>query len=353
MTEQTVEVFFCDLCGTSVPLADLERGVALRRQDKTIGACCRSMLDPAPMASPAAVVAPGGGENRLLPVAIVLLAALAAVAIFLDQRIGSFEQAWRVAQEESRTRQQSDSEVLMGVDVELDKLAPRTELEAAVAALADLRSAFDTTQAALQQRVESLQAEVASMREAARDPANRAVDYRPLFDDLRQRHQRVLELLESLRAAPGAPSLTPPAPGVPAPAVAEDATGLPANLAAAAAKLGSNDPAVRFEAVDALVQSKNPEVLAHILPLARDPDEFVRRLTVEGLRDFKQAPAVEALLAALLDSKENVADTAWRSLKELTGQSIPFDSAASNDVRTRAAQRWSEWWDKNKATFGK
>ena len=38
------DVQFCDLCGTSVPLADLESGAAVRHQAKTIGACCLAVL---------------------------------------------------------------------------------------------------------------------------------------------------------------------------------------------------------------------------------------------------------------------------------------------------------------------
>ena len=110
---------------------------------------------------------------------------------------------------------------------------------------------------------------------------------------------------------------------------------------------------IRFEAVDALIGSKNPAVLKHLLPMARDADLYVRRLTVEGLRDFKQAEAVEQLIAALADSETTVAETAYGSLKKLTGQKIPFDAASpSKDTRLRGQQRWQEWWDKNKATFG-
>ena len=117
-------------------------------------------------------------------------------------------------------------------------------------------------------------------------------------------------------------------------------------------KLSATDPAVRFEAVDELLRSKNALVLPPLLPLARDPDSFVRRLTVEGLRDFKRPEVVEALLVALVDSDDNVRDTAWRSLKEVTGQKFPFETNATKDARARAVQRWQEWWEKNKATFG-
>ena len=118
------------------------------------------------------------------------------------------------------------------------------------------------------------------------------------------------------------------------------------------AKLTAADPALRFEAVDVLIESKDPKVLPNLLPLVRDPDAFVRRLTVEGLREFRQPAAVEALLEALVDDDENVCDTAWRSLRDLTGQRLPFDASASKEARARAAKKWQAWWDGARDTFG-
>jgi HEAT repeat protein len=128
---------------------------------------------------------------------------------------------------------------------------------------------------------------------------------------------------------------------------------LPAALAEQVRKLQSHDAAIRFEAVDELVRSKNAAVLPHLLPVANDPDPFVRRVTMDGLAGFRQPEAVDVLLSGLGDGDENVRDTAWRSLREVTGQKFAFDAFnPSKEVRARAQQRWQEWWDKNKATFG-
>jgi HEAT repeat protein len=128
---------------------------------------------------------------------------------------------------------------------------------------------------------------------------------------------------------------------------------LPATLATQVKRLGDGDAAVRFEAVDHLLVSKNLAVLPYLVPMTRDVDGFVRRLAVEGLRDFKHGDSIAALLDALGDSDSTVAETAWSSLKRLTGQKIAFDAnAPSKDARARAQQRWRDWWEKNKDTFG-
>ncbi|MFO0279108.1 MAG: HEAT repeat domain-containing protein, partial [Planctomycetota bacterium] len=145
-----------------------------------------------------------------------------------------------------------------------------------------------------------------------------------------------------------------PTPEPVAPAASHDAPvlGLPAALAEAARKLAAGDPAVRFEGVDELQRSKDAAAVPLLLPLLRDPDPFVRRLVAEGFAAHKRADVVEGLLAALGDADEYVRDTAWRSLKDVTGQKLPFESAGTKDARARATARWQEWWDKNKAGFG-
>ena len=85
--------------------------------------------------------------------------------------------------------------------------------------------------------------------------------------------------------------------------------------------------------------------------MTKDADPFVRRLTVEGLSDFRSAASVEALLTALADEEGIVRHAAYSSLRKLTGQSIAFDPDARKDDRRGAQKRWQDWWRKNKDTF--
>lgn len=361
MEEREVEVFFCDLCGASVPEADIVSAAAVVRHGKTIGLCCMPSLQSMPeKTAPAPEAAPGASAARS-PVGappvlgLVLLGALVAGIVFLELRLADLEQALGETQREMSTRQQQDSEVLNSVSIKLDGKPDGAEVDRLLEQTGELSLQLQELQAAMAKRQAVLDQELDGLRRAVRAADDRYVDYRPLFEDLRQRQARSIAVLEGLRdrgsAAPVA--LAPPPPpstsGAPAEGVASDE--LPSDLAASVAKLSDADPAVRFEAVDVLVEGKDPRVLPHLLPLAKDADAFVRRLTVEGLRGFRAVEVVDALIASLGDDDENVCDTAWRSLRDLTGQKLSFDAAANKRARASAAAKWQEWWAKARDGF--
>src|SRR5690606_24644411 len=125
---------------------------------------------------------------------------------------------------------------------------------------------------------------------------------------------------------------------------------LPAELKHHVMALADEDPGTRFTAVDKLLRSRDPRVLGALLPMAKDSNLFVRRLTVAGLRDFRSPESIEALLVALADPEALVRLAANAALRELTGQRIEFDDATASS-RAAGQRRWQEWWDKNRATF--
>lgn len=385
MQEQEVEVSFCDLCGTSVPAGDIDSRVAVAHQGKTIGGCCLQALrtvtggdaaavgglaggqDAAstagggPVTSPAAAPsgAAGGGSGgsqdsgRLLTVAVVLLAALAGGVIFLDSRISRLENAMTKSQGEVASRQKADSDALMGMSVRIDGLAQSGDLSGVATKTDALKQVVNQLQKDAGDRHTVLEQEVGVLRSQLRATSEQIVDYRPLFQDLRERHTRAMAVIEGMRSEVAAvpASVTPdPRSGDDEPRQPLD--DIPADLAEQVRKLVAADPAVRFEAVDVLIESRNLKILPHLLPLAKDPDAFVRRLTVEGLREFRKPEAVDALIQALGDGDENVCDTAWRSLRDVTGQKFRFEASANKEARGRAAQAWQDWWEKARPTFG-
>ena len=370
MQEQEFEVSFCELCGTSVPASDLASGDAVTRAGKVVGQCCLSELRGESGArggsvAGAAVDGPSSDGGRLMTIAIVLLAALAGAVLFLDSHLARLEGDWQQAREDDRERRKADSDALLGVAVKVDGAATSAQLQQVRDAGVALEARLTASEEASKGRQAVLEQELDGLRRAVRAAEDRIVDYRPLFEDLRQRHTRALAVIEGLRdraaakpvaaadtAAPGAGGEGADVAAAGAPGAGAAGSALPEPLAEQVGKLSASDPAVRFEAVDVLIESDNLDVLPHLLPLAKDPDAFVRRLVVEGLRGFKKAEAVDALIEALRDADENVCDTAWRSLRDVTGQRLPFDASATKEARGRAAQKWSDWWEKARDGFG-
>ncbi|MCA8952631.1 MAG: HEAT repeat domain-containing protein [Planctomycetes bacterium] len=372
MHEDDFEVQFCDLCGTSVPMADLESGAAVRHQAKTIGACCLTVLrrgdSPLVTAAPstgepahAVAVGAGGpaprgrGDGLLLPVAIALLAGMAGVAIYLDLQIQSLADRQVRDQQTLATGLASSTESLRTLDQAMDGVARKSDLDGLRETVSGFEGKLELAAEEQRQGGEKLRRGLDGVQQEVAQLTKQKVDYRPMFDDLRQQVVRTQRAIAELQVAAPAAEATGPAPAalpVAEPVAAVTDPGLPPELAAQVQRLADPDAAVRFEAVDHLLVSKNVAVLPHLLPMTKDADGFVRRLAVEGLRDFRHPDAVEALLEALADGDPNVSDTAWSSLKRLTNQKIPFDAASpSKDARLRQQQRWREWWDKNKAAF--
>lgn len=346
MVEQPFEVLFCDLCNTSVPLQDVERGAAVRVGDKTVGACCVQRIRPveAPRAAPS-------GETRLLPVALMLLAAVAAATIFLDHRLVEETQALRTERAPLTQAVEAQGNRLITLTESMDASATRDQVAMVVDRLETGENTLREFQAAAALGSDRLQAAVEALHRRVDQVVAAIPDHRPALEQLRTELRQQAVTLAELKAMPRQPVPVAPPPAEPVPATSSPAGMAPA-LAHHVQRLADPDPATRFEAVDELLRSREPSVREHLLPLAKDPDTFVRRLVVEGLREFRHASAVEALLTALGDPEEIVRDTAWRSLKELTGQKLPFEATASRDARGRAQARWQEWWDKNKASFG-
>ena len=156
-------------------------------------------------------------------------------------------------------------------------------------------------------------------------------------------------LLRALPSPVPKPIDSPP-PASEAPVSASANAELPPEVKHQVMALADEDPGTRFSAVDKLLRSRDIKVLPALLPMAKDANTFVRRLTVEGLREFRRADVVETLLVALADPESIVRLTASASLRALTAQRIDFDDTNAS-TRSAAQRRWQDWWEKNRASF--
>ncbi|MGC6489401.1 MAG: hypothetical protein ACON4Z_17270, partial [Planctomycetota bacterium] len=229
MDEHEVEVSFCEICGASVPAGDLDAGHARRAHGKTVGRCCVAALvdagastspSPGTVAAGSAADKPGEAaaadraaaegrseSARLLPLALCVLVAVLGGTFYLDGRLSAVGGAVTDAQSGVAARQRADSEVLQNLDLKLEDAPVAADVRALTARLEALAAAQDEQQEAARRRQDLLDQEIDGLRRALRAAEERIVDYRPLFEDLRQRHTRALAVLEGLRDRPsgGAP----------------------------------------------------------------------------------------------------------------------------------------------------
>lgn len=346
MEQQPFEVLFCELCGTSVPLQDLEKGVAIRHGGKVIGNCCLPQLRPTTAQRPGSAA-----DARLLPVGLLVLCAIAAATMFLDHRVADEVLSLRTATTGVRGRVDDQASQLKTLTESIEAAASRDQIavvvervEAQERAVREFQTGVQAGQAKNQSVLEELRTRLDALERSQ-------PDYRPLFESLQTQLRQQSAVLAELKAMPRAPAELPKPLAQPVPE-ATPPPGLPPAIAHQVQRLMDPDTAVRFEAVDELLRTKDPRVREHLLPLAKDSDLFVRRLVVEGLQQFKHGTCVEVLLNALADPEEIVRGTAWDSLQKLTGQKIPFEATASRENRQRAQAKWQDWWARNKATFG-
>ncbi len=338
-----LEVFFCDLCGASVPATDLDRARAERMHGKIIGLCCLTELRPSQSS--------GSSRAVIMASALILLVSVASLGIFVDWRLGADAQTRRgeIARVMDLLRGQDNR--MGSVEMQLREAPAASDLEDIKRGSDNLRDGLINLDQSLAKSLDASDAKLQVLMEAMGE-LRRAVDLQSAkISDLQEQSAEALRDLASILAQPGALSSAagPEDSSFPIPVGAGNS--LPEELAIHLPGLLDGDAGTRFEAVDELLQSGDERVFDSILPLAQDPDPFVRRLVLEGLAGDREIDAVETLIQALGDDESLVRYTAIASLKKLTGQSFPFDAEGSIDQRASMQKRWGQWWSKNKADF--
>lgn len=351
-----LQVYFCDLCNTSVPEQDLASGDAQRIHDKIIGACClKELRAGSSPAAPAAIgdSAPKAGSSKgWFLAAFVMLIAVAGSTVFLE---------WRIAQESTtvgRTLRgaRSDLDTIDERVVSVEKRLGSTLSEGALDPVQDRVKRVAAELTGVEERIvgsvsrnatrlRDIGTQIHALDSGQRDHVARIAE---LHGEMRRLTERVDDLIVAAARRPEPASTVPEEVSADPETVPPAPDALPPQLASFVAQLKDPDDGARFEAVDELLQSGDKRVFPHVLPLSKDPDPFVRRLVFEGLKDYRSPESVDVLVEALADSESLVRYTAHASLKSLTGQDFPFDPDAAAGKRAGMQRRWREWWGKNR-----
>jgi len=355
-----MNVHFCDLCNESIPLTDLDSGRAVRRNERLICAACELAMSghharPESRAEPGGSPLPPPRPAPAAPGSAVPAVALAFASVALVVAVGA--SAYFLWQLELQTQ---------GTERELERIA-RSVPEQARSASAELIEVARKSE----QAVADAQRELVDLGRRLDALERGVVDSGGLerrMEKLEERQQLVLDLssridhqaaslaefeltLARLGAAPResarAPEAEPaeaaraaPEEGAPV-AVAEEAPGWEPLLADLASPTGST----RWQAVQSLGKTRDPRVVPHLVPLLEDGDIFVRMAVARLLGELGSHTAIPALIEALEDEEVSVRESALVSLRNLSGQSFPFDPKARDGDRAKRVKAWRDWWE--------
>lgn len=339
------EVIFCNVCNQSIPEQAFQDGRALRGAD---GGCPRGSNTP---------VGARGHSGRLTALvstsALVILASVVAGVFHLDGKIEG-------------VRDSTSSSLGSLTNRTSDNATAQERLELAIAGLRsadrspELLRRIDVVTSQLSGLLETLPPRLGSLTTAGEQRTQQirrneeflvqlSASVALLRDDLRSVSAGISELRAAPLRAPAAGPISSGTEGVPDDPVA--ATGLPPALAHLASRLDDPDSATRYEAADQLLRSGDSRAFELVLPLAKDPDLFVRLVVLDGAAAVRSKASVDALLVALGDPESLVRDRAARGLQDLTGESFNFDPDAPSSQRAAMQRRWQDWWDKERESF--
>lgn len=365
-----MDVIFCDICNESVPLGDLREGRAERIKERVVCSACQMAMGVAEGGeaheSNAGRPVPAPGARAVARPRRTIAGEWVAAASMLTMGLGG----WYVLDEVDRQRvagaEATADQVgelrrsVSGVESRLfdevlraNRMA-ETGPTALLAELAALRGLLEaerdfarSERERIAQDLTRMTEQIGGMVRAQAEDSDSARAITALENGLAQAHEDIdllaRSLLEGLEAGPDR---------APAELRAEVAEDQPEWLAWLGG-LASADPGERWDTVEQLGQTGDPQCAEHLMPLLDDNDLFVRLAAARVLGDLGNTSAVPELIDALEDSEPSVRETALLSLRRLTHREFGFDPSAREAERERRIREWRKWWERSSAAEAK
>lgn len=365
-----MDILFCDLCNESVPAADLASGRAFRRGGRVICALCDAAMggggaraELATGAGSADVADPGDGARTRFQRAPRGLGVEWALAL---GAIGLTGLGWLAFDRIERTQLETARAIAMR--------AERIE-DAAASIERRLRSERDSVAAELRERLDDLD-ERWSALESSGDNGGAAViqSLAPRIDELGRQLQRIaantdtaqgdrarlLELQDEVRAdlglvaqsildvlsepprqIPGMPAIIGGADSGPTPGLEDVPAWMPLT-----SQLRADAAADRWDAVEALGETRDPRTAEFVATALADPDLFVRMAAARVLGELASLDGVPGLIDALGDPEPSVREASVLALRTITGQEFNYDPTEEPDRRKKRVDAWRKWWER-------
>lgn len=367
-----MDIEFCDICGESVPIEDLDHGGAKRHGQRVVCQSCddamtRHVAPAAALSRPTSTSSTstgssgsgsagsglsGTGHSSGAGVLWLMAACVAVVALV------GFLAIDRVADAERRVQGDVSGQVL--------RLNERiADLERALEhglVLARAERSGDDRLDRILVRVQAIESELGS---SGADVPRLLEELLIVTDDLRARpmddaearmrdDERFLALSSELTAlrqdlgllARSMLEVLEDAPAViepPAVVKREAAEAQPGWLVFVGG-LSSNDDGERWNAVEELGASDDPMAAEYVVPMLSDSELFVRMAAARVLGDLGNEIAIGPLIQALGDVEPSVREASVMSLRLLTGKSFRFEPNGDPRERAKGIEDWRKWW---------
>ncbi|MBI3817655.1 MAG: HEAT repeat domain-containing protein [Planctomycetes bacterium] len=390
-----MNIYFCDICNQSIPIKDIDDGVAVIVRGKMVCAACNAVASGTALAQPGTITdtakassmapsmalpslspagstpAPHGSLGRDLFIIAVAAAAGVAVSYYLlkenardvDARLVTELSGIRDDGRKLGKRVETFAATLDEMQGNLNEISRQLKTEEEVSAARTRKSIgeFDS-------RFEQVKAYVAE-NERVKDQMQQfemrstavGESVTNLQKDISQMRATMVELAGLIAKGASAPPPAPvnPSVGDPGPDVKPADPGalqqmpLPNELQAAAKKLKAPGEGDRWDAVDALGRSRDPRVVPYIVPMLKDTDVFVRQCTANVLGELNKRSkhAVPYLIDSLDDENSYVRDAVSQALRKITDQNIKFDTYGKKEDQKKQQKTWRTWWDQNSEKF--
>lgn len=336
-----MKIYFCDGCNESIPLSDIQAGQATTIKGKLF---CRNCIPPGAGAGPAqAAPAARRGTHPLVVVALVLLVAYLVWRDLpgLRSAVGGRPEVsggpTRSADPQAVQSLTAELASLRGQIDEIDRRQTfqRSDVDALRATAADLGRSLDQLREAID-GLQRSQAETGDLIQKLHLQENTTQSLQERIDTLADMVAATQNRMSAAETA-AAEAAAAPAPADPAEATAT------AERDQLRRQLKDADAGRRFDAVDRIGKARMKDLAPDLVPMLKDEDLFVRSLAMQVIGDFGQVEAVPALIEVLDDPSATIRKYAAEALVRLTGFDPQYDPSGSKAEREKAVRRWKDW----------
>ncbi|MGB0952170.1 MAG: HEAT repeat domain-containing protein [Planctomycetota bacterium] len=334
------DLFFCNLCDQSVPVAKLEAGDAVRHGGRVIcPTCCDAMSMAMKMEGGKAK-----GSSMILPLLLALIASAGVVFVYLQMDKVRTEMTVQVndakidLHRSLSSSSDSQSEGLAGLEAEVLQIQESVaagfdqgsqETAAVASSVRELGGQMERLegladgQATLQQTIRTLQAQLQVHEDGIRETRTGQQFLRDGMADLERK----------IVVATAAPP--------------KEQGGFSSEVQGLVDKLKDDDPLQRVSAIEKLSKFEDPALIPFVEGLLEDSYEMNRFYAANTLGNWEAMASVPALIAILNDDFAFVRKEANAALVKITKEDMGYDSKAGDKEREKAIEQWADWWKAN------